>query len=74
MAVLLPQQSIGEYSIIGGSYFKIAVIERGSNMTEQQRGVYMLLCITGQFKEAEEYRLKCNSESDSTDEPSPEEE
>ena len=28
-------------------------------MTEQQREVYMLLCMTGRNGEAEQYRLKC---------------
>ena len=40
-------------------------------MTDFERDVYILLCICGRSKEAEEYRLKCesSSKSDSTDEP-----
>jgi len=41
-------------------------------MTDFQRDVYILLCICGRSREAEEYRLKC--EADSTDEPVPKDE
>lgn len=31
-------------------------------MTEQERGIYLLFCMTGRNEEAEEYRKRCEEE------------
>ena len=30
-------------------------------MTENQRGIYLMLCMAGRTQEAEEYRAKCEA-------------
>lgn len=41
-------------------------------MTDNQRSIYLLLCMAGRTQEAEEYRMKCEANEAAKTVPSPE--